>query len=148
MADARYYLPFSWCVGIFDRRSAIVPDRGHSWRDALVRGWHGMNCAGLNDALVRCIIKDLSESKKEVEKTMTEHFTINLVKDSRAKFQVALASAGQNDQIIYHKGPFCAGPHKEDAMKASESGYVILVQKKLERFKFEYIAIRTKKKIR
>ena len=61
MADACHHLLGRWCLGIFDCRGVVVPDRSYSRHHALVWCWNGMKCAGLNDEIVRCIIKDLSE---------------------------------------------------------------------------------------
>ena len=51
-----------------------------------------------------------------------------------------IAEASSGDEIIYHTGEFCAGPHKADAMRLSDGGLCILYQRKLEKFRFQYIA--------
>ena len=78
---------------------------------------------------------------------MTEVLPIDLSKDRRGAFPIAVQHAKQGEQIVYHQGAFCAGPHREGAMIAKEKGYVVLVQKRVGTANFKYIAIRTKKEI-
>ena len=79
---------------------------------------------------------------------MAELSQIDLSKDRKGTFPIALKHAKQGEQIVYHQGAFCAGPHREEAMIAKENGYVVLVQKKIGFANFKYIAIRTKKNIK
>jgi len=63
-------------------------------------------------------------------------------------FDYALENTKKGDTIIYHVGEFAAGKHKHNAFYAYEGGLVKLVQKKLGRYKFQYLALRTKKKFK
>lgn len=69
-------------------------------------------------------------------------------KDRKGAMEIALQSAKYNDMILYHRGPFCAGFHKQDAMTFSEKGFVSLVQKKNGKSDFMYLAIRTRKRMK
>jgi|TARA_R110000744_G_scaffold11367_1_gene34516 hypothetical protein len=63
-------------------------------------------------------------------------------------FDTALENTQHGDTIIYHVGEFAAGKHKHNALYAYEGGMVKLVQKKLGKFKFQYLALRTKKRFK
>jgi hypothetical protein len=63
-------------------------------------------------------------------------------------FDEALQNTRYGDVIIYHVGEFASGKHKYNALLASQGGLVSLVQKKLGNYKFQYIAQRSKKKLR
>jgi hypothetical protein len=62
-------------------------------------------------------------------------------KDAGA-WQDAISKTVPGDQIIYHKGPFCAGLHRRAAMQASNRKLVCLVQRKVGAGEFHYIAQR------
>lgn len=79
---------------------------------------------------------------------MMESLPIDLSKSRKEEFQSALKCVKHLEQIVYHQGSFCAGPHRKEAMTANEKGYVCLVQKKVGPANFKYIAIRTSKKMR
>jgi len=61
-------------------------------------------------------------------------------------FRTVLANADPGDEIIYHVGEFCAGPHKAVALDSAEAGMCILYQRRGERRNFVYIAKKTKRK--
>ena len=64
----------------------------------------------------------------------------------RMKFADALKATKYGDTIIYHVGGYAGGKHKHDALAASAGGLVALVQKKLGKSHFQYLAQRSKKK--
>ena len=64
----------------------------------------------------------------------------------RMKFEEALKATKYGDTIIYHVGGYAGGKHKHDALAASAGGLVALVQKKLGKQHFQYLAQRSKKK--
>jgi hypothetical protein len=61
-------------------------------------------------------------------------------------FRTVLANAEPGDEIIYHIGEFCAGPHKAVALDSAEAGMCILYQRRGERRNFVYIARKPKRK--
>lgn len=61
-------------------------------------------------------------------------------------FLTMLASCEAGDEIIYHIGDFCAGPHKNVALNCAEAGMCILYQRRQEKRKFAYIAKKPKRK--
>lgn len=61
-------------------------------------------------------------------------------------FRTVLANAEPGDEIIYHIGEFCAGPHKQVALDCAEAGKCILYQRRGEKKKFFYIARKPKRK--
>lgn len=61
-------------------------------------------------------------------------------------FRTVLANAEPGDEIIYHIGEFCAGPHKAVALDSAEAGMCILYQRRGEKRKFLYIARKPKRK--
>ena len=61
-------------------------------------------------------------------------------------FRTVLANAEPGDEIIYHIGEFCAGPHKAVALDSAEAGMCILYQRRGEKKKFLYIARKPKRK--
>ena len=58
-----------------------------------------------------------------------------------ASFESFLEKCQTGDVIVYHEGESCAGSYRAAVRIASETGKVILVQKKLGPFRFQYIAI-------
>ena len=72
----------------------------------------------------------------------------DITKERKGSFLNNLNLISPGDKIIYHQGSFCAGSHREDAMKASNKGFAALIQKRLGKANFMYIAIRTKKKMK
>tara|TARA_R110000823_G_scaffold206608_1_gene337282 strand:- start:122 stop:370 length:249 start_codon:yes stop_codon:yes gene_type:complete len=71
----------------------------------------------------------------------------DITKERKGSFLNNLNLISPGDKIIYHQGSYCAGSHREDAMMASNKGFAALIQKRLGKANFMYIAIRTKKKI-
>ena len=57
-------------------------------------------------------------------------------------WQEAISKTVPGDQIVYHKGAFCAGNHRRAAMEASNRKLVCLVQRKVGSGEFHYIAQR------
>jgi MinD-like ATPase involved in chromosome partitioning or flagellar assembly len=64
----------------------------------------------------------------------------------QSAFHTVLANAEPGDEIIYHIGEFCAGPHKQVALLSAEAGMCILYQRRGERRNFVYIARKPKRK--
>jgi hypothetical protein len=62
------------------------------------------------------------------------------------KFDDALKATKYGDTIIYHVGGYAGGKHRHDALAAAGGGLVALVQKRLGRNNFQYLAQRTNKK--
>ena len=56
-------------------------------------------------------------------------------------FEGFLEKCQAGDLIVYHEGESCAGSHRVAARAASAAGKVILVQRRLGPFRFQYIAI-------
>ncbi len=63
-------------------------------------------------------------------------------------FDNALAQTRYGDKIIYSRGVHALGTYKYKAADAAAAGYVSLVQKRIGPANFEYIAQRTKKRIK
>lgn len=64
-------------------------------------------------------------------------------KDDGPTFGEMLKNAKRGEDIVYHTGPYCDGPHANDAWKAYEKGLVVLVQRRVEdSASFQYIARR------
>lgn len=70
---------------------------------------------------------------------------IDITAERGNAFAQALVSAAPGDEIIYHVGRFCAGPHKVHAMAHSEAGLCILYQRRAEKGQFAYIARKPRK---
>lgn len=68
--------------------------------------------------------------------------------NKKGEFNRYLAETSYGDKIIYSRGLSAGGMHKQDALNAYEAGYVGLVQKRLGKGKFDYIAQRTKKRLK
>ena len=66
----------------------------------------------------------------------------------KGEFANCLAQADYGDKIIYSRGLYAGGPHREAAMGACEAGLVALVQKRTGKGNFDYIAQRTRKRIK
>lgn len=71
---------------------------------------------------------------------------IDVSKEPTGAFTAAMKTTKRGDKIAYHVGEFAAGAHRQAAYKAYEKGQVLLVQRRLEHSKFEFLAIRTGKK--
>tara|TARA_R110000824_G_scaffold81119_1_gene203679 strand:- start:1485 stop:1763 length:279 start_codon:yes stop_codon:yes gene_type:complete len=72
--------------------------------------------------------------------------TLDIRKEyQKEAFLDAVYTAEYGDHIIYHQGPHVGGRHRVEALNASEKGLVSLVQKKLKKYEFQYIAQRTRK---
>tara|TARA_R110000737_G_scaffold56318_1_gene80582 strand:+ start:1230 stop:1466 length:237 start_codon:yes stop_codon:yes gene_type:complete len=69
------------------------------------------------------------------------------LKISKMNFREALQNTKYGDSIIYHVGSYADGKHRQDAMEASNSGHVALVQKKISRNMYQFLAQRSKKKV-
>lgn len=69
------------------------------------------------------------------------------VKEKNA-FSDALKTTKQGDTIKYHIGQYAGGLFKSDALMAAEARLVNLVQKKVGAGLFQYVAQRTKKKLK
>tara|TARA_R110000803_G_scaffold1880_2_gene6218 strand:+ start:1174 stop:1407 length:234 start_codon:yes stop_codon:yes gene_type:complete len=65
----------------------------------------------------------------------------------KMKFDDALKATKYGDTIIYHVGEYAGGKHKHEALAAAGGGLVALVQKRLGKNKFQYLAQRSNKKL-
>lgn len=63
-------------------------------------------------------------------------------------FDAAVEQTRYGDKIIYSRGVYALGTHKYKAAAAAAAGYVSLVQKRIGPNNFEYVAQRTKKRIK
>jgi hypothetical protein len=64
-------------------------------------------------------------------------------KEDGPTFADLLNKAKRGEDIVYHTGPYCDGPHANDAWKAYEKGIVVLVQRRVkDSSSFQYIARR------
>jgi len=70
---------------------------------------------------------------------------INITKQPRGMFYVALDDADPGDEIIYHIGEYAAGCHKNDALTSAMEGRCFIYQRRLGHFTFEYCAKKSKK---
>lgn len=70
---------------------------------------------------------------------MSEVFDITLNRKADA-FTDTLDAAKQGDVIVYHRGEFASGIHKTPALRAAGRKAVSLVQKRLGKRSFEYLA--------
>lgn len=70
---------------------------------------------------------------------------LDISKDRKAAFNQVLADCNPGDEIIYHVGQNAIGPHKHLAMSAFEAGLCDLYQRKLEKFRYQYIAKKRRK---
>ena len=64
----------------------------------------------------------------------------------KMKFDAALKATKYGDTIIYHVGGYAGGKHRHDALAAAGGGLVALVQKRLGKRNFQYLAQRSKKR--
>ena len=64
----------------------------------------------------------------------------------KMKFDAALKATKYGDTIIYHVGGYAGGKHRHDALAAAGGGLVALVQKRLGKNNFQYLAQRSNKK--
>ena len=62
-------------------------------------------------------------------------------------FEDALQTTKHGDTIIYHVGGYAGGNHSTDALAASGGGLVALVQKRIGRSNFQYLAQRSSKRL-
>lgn len=65
---------------------------------------------------------------------------IDITEQRKGAFWTALHEAQPGDNIVYARGVSCAGPHRQDAMKAHTDGLVALVQKRHGIGDFSHIA--------
>lgn len=68
--------------------------------------------------------------------------------NKKGEFANCLAQTQYGDKIIYSRGLYAGGLHRDAAMGACEAGLVALVQKRTGKGQFDYIAQRTKKRIK
>lgn len=68
--------------------------------------------------------------------------------NKKGEFEHYLAKAKHGDKIIYSRGLYAGGIHKQSARSAYEAGYVGLVQKRIGKGRFAYIAQRTRKRLK
>ena len=68
--------------------------------------------------------------------------------NKRGEFDLYLKQTKQGDKIIYNRGANAMGIHKQAALAAEAAGYVCLVQKRIGKANFEYIAQRTKQRMK
>ena len=72
--------------------------------------------------------------------------TLDIRKEHQKEaFLDAVDATRHGDHIIYHQGPNVGGRYRVEALRAAEKGLVSLVQKKLKKYEFQYIAQRTRK---
>ena len=71
---------------------------------------------------------------------------INIIKDGKGSFPVALQEAEAGDEIIYHIGKYAAGPHKSDALQSALEGRCFIFQRRLGEELFSYVAVKAKDK--
>ena len=67
---------------------------------------------------------------------------IDITKQHRGMFRLALHDAVKGDRIVYHIGEYCAGPHRLDAAAASNAGMCLLFCKREGEGRFAYMAIK------
>jgi hypothetical protein len=67
-------------------------------------------------------------------------------KKAKAEFDAMIRAAVPGEEIKYHTGDHAGGPYRHAAYAAYERGEVLLAQRRLGPMRFEYLAIRTKKK--
>ena len=72
--------------------------------------------------------------------------SINLTQNRREDFVTALENAKEGDELIYHIGERCSGPHKLAAFDCAEAGKCFLYQRRRGETQFDYIAKKPKKK--
>jgi hypothetical protein len=68
--------------------------------------------------------------------------------NKKGEFNARLAETNYGDKIVYSRGVTAGGMHKQDALNAWEAGYVGLVQKRIGVGRFDYIAQRTRKRLK
>lgn len=71
---------------------------------------------------------------------------IDLTQTRPGAFMTALANAEGGDELLYHIGEWCAGPHKHIALDCAEAGKCILYQRRHDKKRFAYIAKKPKRK--
>jgi hypothetical protein len=67
---------------------------------------------------------------------------INIIKDGKGSFPVALQEAESGDEIVYHIGKYASGPHKADALSAALQGQCFIFQRRLGDELFSYVAVK------
>jgi hypothetical protein len=65
---------------------------------------------------------------------------LDISQDRRAVFNQVLADCNPGDEIIYHVGANAIGPHKSAAMSAFDAGLCDLYQRKLAKYRYQYVA--------
>jgi len=68
--------------------------------------------------------------------------TIDITKQGKGHFWVALEDAAKGDRIIYHMGEYCGGAHRSDAAAACAEGKIFLFCKKIGNGVFSYLAVK------
>lgn len=71
---------------------------------------------------------------------------IDLTQTRLADFMTALKNAEEGDELLYHIGEWCGGPHKRIALDCAEAGKCFLYQRRRGETQFEYIAKKPKRK--
>tara|TARA_R110000796_G_scaffold27846_1_gene76475 strand:+ start:1749 stop:2027 length:279 start_codon:yes stop_codon:yes gene_type:complete len=72
--------------------------------------------------------------------------TLDIRKEyQKEAFLDAVNATRHGDHIIYHQGPNVGGRYRVEALRAEGQGLVALVQKKMGKHDFQYIAQRTRK---
>ena len=71
---------------------------------------------------------------------------INIIKDGKGSFPVALQEAVVGDEIVYHIGQYASGPHKSDALSAALEGKCFIFQRRLGDELFSYVAVKASDK--
>jgi len=70
---------------------------------------------------------------------------IDLTQTRPGAFITALEDAEPGDELLYHIGEWCAGPHKHVALDCAERKNCILYQRRHDKTRFAYIAKKPKK---
>jgi hypothetical protein len=73
---------------------------------------------------------------------------IDITGERKGEFWTTLREARLGENIVYHVGQHCAGPHRIDALGAYQKGLATLVQSRVGPGRFAYIAQKTKYKRR
>jgi hypothetical protein len=67
-------------------------------------------------------------------------------KENKDEFDAMVKAAAPGERIVYHTGDRAGGPYRIAAYAAYERDDVLLVQRRVGKAQFEYVAIRRKKK--
>lgn len=68
------------------------------------------------------------------------------VEQKRGAFANAVSAAEPGEQLVYHVGNICEGPHKHEARAAYDAGLVLLTSRRTIDGMFEFIAVRRRPK--